>query len=253
MKLQKYFLMILLFLSIFLFSLNNVNALDCPIGLINDTAPGSCGLYIDKNVDSLCDLSQSLIDSCDINISASDLTSTQIKSMTVEQVAEYYKIEGDQFAKEISAVAGISVKKSSSFQYLHDNYAVKPVIVRQIALTMINDSKDVTNKTTSTHTYPIIAIVLATHLLYLFTVILSKRNIISVNIHRKIWNWLLLIVFIPVMITSLLWLLRVEYNFIIPTFFNISYWHVVFGLIMLIVSAFHILWHLKYYFKKDKK
>jgi hypothetical protein len=35
-----------------------VIALDCPNGLVNDPYPGSCGLYIDKNNDSICDNSQ---------------------------------------------------------------------------------------------------------------------------------------------------------------------------------------------------
>lgn len=237
----------------------NVSALECPIGLVNDTAPGSCGLYIDKNTDSLCDLSQDINDSCDTNLTATDLTSTEIKSMTVEQVAEHYGIEGEAFAKEISTVAGITVKKSVSFQYLHDNYAIRPIVVREIALAMSENSKAViTNESSnqtisSTHTYPLLLIVIATHLLYLLTFILSKKEIISVGIHRKIWNWLLLIVFIPVVVTSLLWLFRVEYGWIVPTFFNVTYWHVVSGLIMIIISAFHILWHVKYYFTvKDR-
>jgi len=252
---------VLVFLILFTAMAVNVNALDCPIGLINDTAPGSCALYIDKNTDALCDLSQpELNDSCDTNITATDLTSTEIKAMTVEQVAEYYKIEGQKFAEEISKIAGTKVKTSDSFQILHDNYEVRPLNVREIAVAMSFDSKIVVSeKTSDTHNdtsknlYPIFAIVIGTHLLYLLTFILSKKEIISTNVHRKIWNWLLLIAFIPVMITSLLWLLRVEYNFIVPTFFNVVYWHVVFGLIMIIISAFHILWHIKYYFTVKNK
>ncbi|MGV8086757.1 MAG: hypothetical protein ACP5N1_03945, partial [Candidatus Woesearchaeota archaeon] len=205
------------------------------------------------------DLSQELNDSCDTNITATDLTSTEIKSMTVEQVAEHYGIEGERFAKELSAVAKINIKLSDSFQYLHDNYALRPAVVREIAIAMsnnlvvnISDTSEINNPS-SQHIYPVLIIVIATHLLYLLTFVLSKRDIISINTHRKIWNWLLLVVFIPVMVTSILWLLRVEYNIIIPTFFNVSYLHVVSGLIMIIISAFHILWHVKYYFVKRKK
>ncbi len=255
---KNIWLMVFVIFALFV-STHNVNALDCPIGLINDTAPGSCALYVDKNTDALCDLSQpDLNDSCDTNLTATDLTSTEIKSMTVEQVAEYYKIEGEKFAEEISKVAGIKVKKSDSFQVLHDNYGVRPLNVREIAVAMSLNSKIVVSEKvsethTSTNLYPVLAIVIITHLLYLLTFILSKKEIISTNMHRKIWNWLLLIVFIPVLVTSLLWLLRVEYNVIIPTFFNVIYWHVVFGLVMIIISAFHILWHVKYYFTVKNK
>jgi len=31
---------------------------DCPFGMINDTYPGQCGRYVDRNNDNICDLSQ---------------------------------------------------------------------------------------------------------------------------------------------------------------------------------------------------
>lgn len=34
------------------------SALDCPNGLVNDTYPGSCGLYTDQNKNNICDLSE---------------------------------------------------------------------------------------------------------------------------------------------------------------------------------------------------
>ncbi|MEM3399727.1 MAG: hypothetical protein QXP42_02760 [Candidatus Micrarchaeia archaeon] len=30
----------------------------CPFGMVNDTYPGSCGRYVDKNADQICDYSQ---------------------------------------------------------------------------------------------------------------------------------------------------------------------------------------------------
>lgn len=228
---------------------------DCPLGLINDTAPGSCVLYIDKNADALCDLSQpDLNDSCDTNISITDLTSTEIKSMTVGKVAEHYGIDVERFATEISKVAGFNVKASDSFQNLHDNYAVKPVNVREIALALSSSSMPIiTIEDSPKQSYYVLPIIIITVLLYLSTWYLSKKDKITILTHRKIWNWLLLITFIPVLISSLLWLLRIEYGIIISVPFNISYWHIIFGLIMIIISIFHILWHIKYYAIKKSK
>ena len=48
-----------------------IAALTCPIGLTNDTYPGSCRLYTDENKDNLCDYSQSPIPSEQINNTAS--------------------------------------------------------------------------------------------------------------------------------------------------------------------------------------
>jgi protein involved in sex pheromone biosynthesis len=36
----------------------NIYSGSCPKGLINDTYPGECGQYIDKNQDNICDRSQ---------------------------------------------------------------------------------------------------------------------------------------------------------------------------------------------------
>jgi hypothetical protein len=249
MRYMKNILLLILFIfGLFAFA-SNAKAEDCPLGLINDTAPGSCALYIDKNADALCDLSQpTLNDSCDTNLTATDLTSTEIKSMTVEQVAEYYKIEGEKFATELSKVAGIKVKKSDSFQVLHDSYAVRPVTVREIAVSMqSNSSSTITTTVTPTQNHYIILIVLLSTILYTSTWILSKKEKISPILHKKIWNWLLLVVFVPTLITSLLWLFRIEWGIIIRVPFNIEYWHIIFGMIMIMISIFHIIWHINYY------
>lgn len=39
-------------------TLNNVKTIDCPWGIQDDKFPGQCGIYVDKNNDGVCDLSQ---------------------------------------------------------------------------------------------------------------------------------------------------------------------------------------------------
>jgi len=225
---------------------------DCPLGLINDTAPGSCVLYVDKNTDNLCDLSQpGLPDACDQNITAGDLDSTAIKSMTVKQVAEYYGINEDDFAEKISELAGIKVKTTDSFQILHDNYGVRPVNVREVATALKNDVQVVVTQQEKTKSiYRSLTVAIITIILYLTTWLLSYKEKISKILHRKIWNWLLLITFIPVFLTSLFWLLRVDYGIIVGLPLNITFWHVEFGIVMILISIFHIIWHVRYYIKK---
>ncbi|MGV8171058.1 MAG: hypothetical protein ACP5OA_00005, partial [Candidatus Woesearchaeota archaeon] len=95
--------------------------------------------------------------------------------------------------------------------------------------------------------YKSLSIAIITIILYLASWLLSYFKKISTYLHRKIWNWLLLIVFIPVLLTSLFWVLRVDYGIIVNMPFNISFWHVEFGIIMILISLFHILWHVQYY------
>jgi len=243
-------LLLILFL---LLSLNLAYASeDCPLGMINDTAPGSCVLYIDKNTDNLCDLSQpGLPDACDQNITAGDLDSTAIKSMTVQGVADYYGINPIAFAEKISELAGITVKTTDSFQVLHDNYGVRPVNVREVATALQNDIPVVIAEPEKTKSiYRSLTVAIITILLYLTTWLLSYKEKISKILHRKIWNWLLLVTFIPVFLTSLFWLLRVDYGIIVGLPFNIAFWHVEFGIVMILISIFHIIWHVRYYIKK---
>ena len=46
---------------LFIFFFSFVSALECPLGLVNDSYPGSCGIYTDTNKDGICDYSQDLI------------------------------------------------------------------------------------------------------------------------------------------------------------------------------------------------
>ncbi|MEI7620202.1 MAG: hypothetical protein WCJ57_01385 [Candidatus Falkowbacteria bacterium] len=58
---SKYFKLFTIFslsLSLLFFCLSVANAQECPRGLVNDPAPGVCGLYVDEDSNSICDLSE---------------------------------------------------------------------------------------------------------------------------------------------------------------------------------------------------
>jgi hypothetical protein len=52
--------MTLLLAGLLLVSLASAQWETCPLGLVNDTYPGSCGKYIDTNNDNICDRSQTM-------------------------------------------------------------------------------------------------------------------------------------------------------------------------------------------------
>jgi hypothetical protein len=54
-------LITLLSILILFYSLSSILGLDCPLNLVDESYPGSCGRYIDTNQDNLCDLSQETI------------------------------------------------------------------------------------------------------------------------------------------------------------------------------------------------
>jgi len=83
-------------------------------------------------------------------------------------------------------------------------------------------------------------------ILYFLSFGLVKSEVISYVLHKKIWNSLLLISFIITAITSVFILLRLNYGFSFSTA-NASFWHIEIGWIMILISIFHILWHLPYF------
>lgn len=54
---MKYFIFSCL---LFIFLTSSVLAYDCPFGRTNDSFPGSCSLYTDRNNDGICDNSQAI-------------------------------------------------------------------------------------------------------------------------------------------------------------------------------------------------
>jgi len=155
-----------------------VNSLDCPLGKVNDTYPGDCGLYTDLNKDSVCDYSQEL----------SPLPGVKDNGDVVP-TKEYYFLE----------IAGVSV------------------------------------------------------VFYIISFLLARKNIISIVLHRRFWNFLLLISFLGVGISGILLVLNLNYGFLVDWPFSMLFWHVETGVVMTLISIFHIFWHLPYfksYFKR---
>lgn len=95
-------------------------------------------------------------------------------------------------------------------------------------------------------------ITIITTLIYLLSYFLVKRGMIQYYIHKKIWNYLLLVSFIIVALTSIAYLLRFDYNIYILKSINLNFWHIEIGLIMILISIFHSLWHLRYYINTEK-
>ncbi|MBR9704315.1 hypothetical protein GOV12_02805 [Candidatus Pacearchaeota archaeon] len=103
--------------------------------------------------------------------------------------------------------------------------------------------------------YNILPIWIIIVILYLISYFLVKTNKINIVLHKRIWNLILLVCFLVLAILSVLLVLRLEYG-IVVSFIDLTFWHVEFGLVMLIIAFFHVLWHIPYYksyFKRKKK
>jgi hypothetical protein len=103
-------------------------------------------------------------------------------------------------------------------------------------------------------TYHLLIIAIISTILYLLSSFLSRAGkIYSPCTHKKIWNALLLISFLGVGLSGLLFVLRIEFGIDTSWFPNMLFWHVETGIVMALISMFHVIWHLSYfksYFRK---
>jgi len=91
---------------------------------------------------------------------------------------------------------------------------------------------------------PISAVMIA---LYAFTFVLSQSGKISPARHRAIWNFMLLAYALVSCGLGLLLVLRMSYGLVLDLPFNALQIHVMSGIAMSVVAAFHIGWHLNYF------
>lgn len=103
------------------------------------------------------------------------------------------------------------------------------------------------------NSYNSILILIITVLLYFVSFYLVKKNKIKLLTHRKIWNIVLLFSFLISGIMGLVLAILIDYNIYPFWYSKILRAHVKLGIIMAIVSMFHIVWHINYYKNIIKK
>jgi hypothetical protein len=241
---------------------------DCPFGMVNDPYPGQCSNYIDSDNSGYCDHSEKLaqaqteseVDSNE-TIKESDetdlITGQDLKTKTVSEIAELYSLNVSDFIRALSQEMNIpNIKPDSSFQLLHDNYGVEPSKVKDIASKLAEgmyvfsvqnnqNAKRVVKVGGKNYNFGIISSIAI--MLYAISFIASKRKLISVVTHRKIWNILLGIHFFATAILGILLVLRISYGFVLPIPFNMLFWHVESGIVFSLIAVFHIAWHFPYF------
>lgn len=262
---KKTFFALAVFSVFFIFLTAGVLAWDdCPYGKVNDPYPGDCDRYVDVDKDGICDHSQPAPENRNKNATAitkveltkseeeiHDLISgKELKTKTVKEIAQLYEIDSVEFAKALSDFYKVNIKTTDYFQFLRDSYDVEPNVAKDIAASiktkqslLISESNDKKDK----KIYNLVPISLFLIFFYAVSHILSKKNVISIANHRKIWNILLLITFLISGILGILLVIKINFGIAILFPFNILFWHVEAGIAMAVISVFHIFWHWGYF------
>lgn len=191
----------------------------CPKGKTN--CQGECGRYIDEDGDGNCDLvvqveikdEKDTAPSIDITSNAISLESEEILSETIT-----LEVENDD---EIVALSTNKTKSTQITQKEEKSQTPKP--------------------------YRLITITLITLIAYFSTFLMVKLNWIKRNLHRKIWNVLLLICFLLSCVLGLILVIQLNYNVLKDLYLLNLKLHVEFGIAMSLIAIIHIFWHIKYF------
>jgi len=232
---MKRFILILIPLLVFIGTLAaqpqpTCHQIDCP---------GRCGMFTDENSDACCDYG---------HLSAKEKTQpTTVSEQNPEKVSTQ-----------------VQVKQSPS-KVERANLPEKQDTVIKAELQEVNDGaptecpeaapEEVQKKSRFDTPYHLISISGGLILIYIITLILTNKKIMTRATHQKIWNTLLAITFLVSGLLGLLLVFFINYSYIPSYYMDIKVIHVEFGIGMAIICIFHLLWHLKYYkaiFKKPK-
>jgi len=102
-------------------------------------------------------------------------------------------------------------------------------------------------------TYNFFLITIIVLLFYFFSFLLYKNKKISLLAHCRFWNVILLLTFLISALIGLILAFSIDQKLSLSWYLPFLWLHVETGIIMALVSIFHVLWHLPYFTSLLKK
>jgi len=215
-------------LTILFFSLKiNAQTENCPRGRMYECT-GLCGFFTDQNNDGFCDYSIVEEKLKTDSIAAGMIDTEEPQQQENQAVTNIVNTTNDTVIKDSVKVEKIEVDNKKT--------SIKPPI-----------KKDLRPR------YPLTFISLLTLIPYFISSLLVKTKTIKKRIHRKIWNYILLITFTVAGILGLILVIQINYKIMMNLFLENLKLHVEFGISMAIISIIHVIWHWNYYFSRKKQ
>jgi spermidine synthase len=94
------------------------------------------------------------------------------------------------------------------------------------------------------HFIPILSTVIISYILTIFMVKIKKITILQ---HRQFWNLVLLITFLVSGLLGLILAFSIDQKLSLGWYLPLLWYHVEFGIVMSLISFFHLFWHLPYF------
>jgi len=214
-------------------------AQQCPWDMEN--CIGLCGRFIDEDGDGFCDLGR--------------VVKTEVNKDVDSIVSEQTNLQLENNQKDnINVIAHAPTEPKTSNKPKEDNTIETNKTDHQTQMTETTDAsisikkeKSILHTTSRKPRYALIFYTSLTFGLYFLSLLFLKLRIYKRRIHRKIWNILLLITFLFSGLLGLFMVLQINYGLYQYQFLTFLKWHVEFGIVMALISFFHIFWHLAYF------
>lgn len=215
---------------------------DCPKG-VTELCTGACSRFVDTNGDGYCDHSQP---------EPTPSTTVPVTSSPDTTVAVPASGNASISAADAAAVA-MAAANLGTTTTLPTGPGADPSTAGATVAEPEGGAGDeavappATAAPVPTIAYNVSPIAVAFFLVYAVSFILYKSRRMRAATHRKIWNVLLLLTFLITGVLGLLLTIRLNYGWRFNLPFDMLFWHVETGIVMSLISFFHIGWHLKYY------
>lgn len=213
---------------------------DCTHGKIDESCsyPGECGSYTDSNADKICDHSQ---------------RKPVIKKKVVKNMEE--ESEALVVGAAVESVVSEEIKNGAVTGQVDTSLGdMESVIEGEITNDQMRDGDiGAAVEKKNKPRYPLLQITIVTTILYLLTYFLAKRKVIKMIMHKKIWNILLTISFLAMAALSVVLIIQINSGRMFLPNFDALYWHVITGIVMMVITIFHMGWHWRYYKNLFKK
>lgn len=218
---------------------------DCPKGVTSDCVyPGDCSRYVDTNGDGICDHSQS--DPSATTTTAAPTTTETSAATTVDTSSSTIVAAATGVAAVAASASDTTTTTTPSSGGSGDASTAASTATAVTVATVATTTGDSGGTSFLTH-YLVSPIAIGFFLIYGVSFVLYKTKRMRIATHRKIWNVLLLATFLITGVFGLILAIQLDYTlpFTIPV--DLLFWHVEAGIVMTLISLFHMGWHFNYY------
>ncbi len=240
--------LVFVFLTLLFTTHSFFSSSQCNRGRINGAR--CCGAHYDANNNGICDYSevQELKDTVKVDNSKNVVTAKKNGAIDKEKNQRCGGCTEKKCIHKESAQVDCAAESSDEDEF-------KSMDETEIDTTAITAKELEETSAEKSKPYDLILISLLSFGLYGFTWVLVKLKKMKLSLHRKIWNFILLLIFLWSCLFGFFLVIQLNYNFVIEWYKTVLYWHVQVGIAMTIIAFFHSWWHLKYYVNmfKSKK